>query len=104
MTASTDRPVLRAAGSHLYPGALVRLHASGTIAPHHLPTEPGELQLADGSRAPAQVLIDADERVTLWVGAYRTEAGTDICERVWSAHPAPDGEGAVLLRVVARLP
>ncbi|MGC0416301.1 hypothetical protein [Embleya sp. AB8] len=104
MSDPTERPELRAAGSHLHPGALVRLHGLGAVDPHHVPTEPGDLRFADGSRTAAQVLIDADERVTLWVAEYTTAAGTTIAERVWSVHPAPDGSGDVLLRIGARLP
>ncbi|MYS82648.1 hypothetical protein [Embleya scabrispora] len=104
MSDAIERPVLRAAGSHLYPGALVRVHAPGTNDPHRAGTTPGDLLFADGSRTTAQVLVDPDERSTLWVGKYTTERGIAVSERVWSVQPSPDGSGDVLLRVGARLP
>ncbi|MET7305103.1 hypothetical protein [Embleya sp. NPDC005575] len=104
MSDAIERPVLRAAGSHLYPGALVRVHAQGTSDPHRAGTAPGDLLFADGSRTTAQVLVDPDERSTLWVREYTTERGTTVSERVWSVHPSPDGSGDVLLRIGARLP
>ncbi|MGW1991786.1 hypothetical protein [Embleya sp. NPDC001921] len=104
MSETTERPVLRAAGSHLYPGALVRLHTPGTTDPHRAGRAPGDLLFADGSRTTAQVLIDPDERATLWVAEYTTARGTTISERVWSTHPSPDGSGDILLHIGTRLP
>jgi len=97
MDESQDPPTLRAPGSHLYRGLVVRPEAAGA---DRVPHGDVELSFEDGARADAEVMTDDLGRTTLWVAAYTTERGTVISERVWTATPTEDGA----LRVGTRLP
>ena len=97
MDESHGPPTLRAPGSHLYRGLVVR---PDQAAVDQVPHGNVELSFGDGSRVDAEVMTDDRGRTTLWVAAYTTERGTVISERVWTATPTEDGA----LRVGTRLP
>ncbi|MBF6326048.1 hypothetical protein [Nocardia cyriacigeorgica] len=71
--------------SHLFPGVVIEAHDRA---------DEFDLRFADGSRASAGLLTDDAGGHALEVGAYRTAAGTEMHERIWTIRAIePHGEG-----------
>jgi len=82
--------------THLYPGAVGRLHAD---LPETAVRRDCLIVFADSATAPA-TLTPGDD-TCLEVGAYTTVAGTRIAARRWRVTLTPQAD-AVRLRVVRR--
>mgnify|MGYP001548725845 CR=1 FL=1 len=84
-------PALRAAATHLFPGARL-------AAPAPLPAPPADLivEFSDGTAAPARILPD----LRLEVAGHVTAAGTTIPSKAWALAPDPATGG---WRVARRL-
>lgn len=90
--------VLRAAHTHLYPGA--RLQADGPLAEGAGFT----LVFADLGSASARVQRVDGELAALSVGGYRTARGTNVAAKRWLLEPGPaSAASGRTWRVVRRL-
>jgi hypothetical protein len=74
--------VLRARGSHLYPGAR-------TVLEGGVPEAPGPclVEFADGAAATGEIAPERDGRLRLGTAPYRTGAGTAIPGKQWLLEP-----------------
>lgn len=83
--------ILRATGSHLYPGARGTVSRDG----------PGAclIEFADGSAAVGTLGADASGGRVLDVAGYRTARGTDVPPRRWRLDP---GAAPGAFRIAAR--
>ncbi len=93
----TEARVLRARGSHLYPGARVALEGGVPEAPG-----PCLVEFADGSAAAGEIAPERDERLRLATAPYRTAAGTAIPENRWLLERGGAGEWRVAGAVPGR--
>lgn len=86
--------MLRAGGSHLFPGC------RGALSEAPGPCGPLMVEFADGSVALGQHRREGEAQV-LSLAPYRTARGTDVPARAWAAEETEDG-GATLIRITAR--
>ncbi len=92
----TDGLVLRARGSHLYPGARVVPEGG---APER--ATPCIVEFADGSAAMGEVAPAGEGRMLLATAPYHTAAGTEIPAKRWLLQPGAAGEWQVARRASA---
>jgi hypothetical protein len=81
VTDARPTPRLRAAATHLYPGA--RLRGDAPLAPG-----PTLVAFADGVEAPGEIEADG---ATLSVAAHRTARGARIPAKRWRLAETPEG-------------
>jgi len=86
----TQARVLRARGSHLYPGARAMLEGGVPEA-----AGPCLVEFADASAAAGEIAPEGDGRLRLATAPYRTAAGTAIPEKRWLLEPGGAGEWRV---------